>query len=45
MSLTRSDRGRFFFFGLVVFFLTFLATPSIMIITLLDHVLKPGIRR
>ena len=29
-------------FNQVVFFLTFLATPSIMIVTLLDYVLKPG---
>jgi hypothetical protein len=45
MSLTRSDRGRFFFLGLVVFFLTILATPSIMIMTFFDHLFNPRTRQ
>jgi|PlaIllAssembly_1097288.scaffolds.fasta_scaffold436900_2 hypothetical protein len=38
--LSRTERGAFFLFGGMVFFLTIIATPSIMIVTFLDYVLN-----
>jgi hypothetical protein len=38
--LSRTERGAFFLFGGMVFFLTIIATPSIIIVTFLDYVLN-----
>jgi hypothetical protein len=38
--LSKSERGSFFLFGGMVFLLTIIATPSIMIVTFLDYVLN-----
>lgn len=44
--LSKAERGAFFLFGGMVFLLTVIATPSIMIVTFLDYVLnrKPSNR-
>jgi hypothetical protein len=36
--ISRQERGAFFIFGGMVFFLTIVATPSIMIVTLFDYI-------
>lgn len=38
--LSRKERGAFLFFGGAVILLTIFATPSIMIVTLLDYLLN-----
>jgi hypothetical protein len=43
-KLSRKDRSAFLFFGGAVILLTIVATPSILIITLLNYLIegKPG---